>query len=134
MTLSNLTVEFYEKLSSWEERVVKDSGLSLPQMHTIEMIGIYGSMKMRDLADRLGVTTGTLTIMVDRLESKKYLERTPNPGDRRSYLISLTETGEKKYREHTTAHKEMTNRCLGDFSEEEQQVFISFLNRFIERI
>ncbi len=37
--LSHLIVEFYERLSSWEHAVVRDKGLTLPQMHTLEILG-----------------------------------------------------------------------------------------------
>jgi hypothetical protein len=37
--LSKLMLEFYEKMASWEHSVVKPTGLSPAQMHTIEMSG-----------------------------------------------------------------------------------------------
>ena len=33
--LSDLTIEFYEKLSCWEQAVVRDCSITLPQMHTL---------------------------------------------------------------------------------------------------
>ncbi|WP_319548446.1 MarR family transcriptional regulator [Desulfogranum marinum] len=69
--LSEIIVEFYEKLSSWEDSVVRESGLTTAQANTIEIVGHAGSIKMKDLAEKLGVTTGTLTVAVDRLEKKR---------------------------------------------------------------
>ncbi|THB77152.1 MAG: MarR family transcriptional regulator, partial [Desulfobulbaceae bacterium] len=34
-TLSHQMIELYDKISSWEHSIVKDSGLSPAQMHTI---------------------------------------------------------------------------------------------------
>ena len=50
--LSKIIVEFYEKLSSWEDSVVRDSGLSTAQAHTIEIVGHAGPIKMKDLPKR----------------------------------------------------------------------------------
>ncbi len=94
--LSKVIIEFYEKLSTWEEGVVKDSGLTTAQNHTIEIVGHEGAIKMRKLADKLGVTTGTLTVSIDRLEDAGVdgqLLRAGTggflPGDQKSYGKSL---------------------------------------------
>jgi DNA-binding MarR family transcriptional regulator len=70
-------IEFYEKLSTWEEGVVKDSGLTTAQNHPIEIVDHEGSIKMIKLAEKLGVTSGTLTVSIDRLEEKGLLRRVP---------------------------------------------------------
>lgn len=134
MSLSNLIVEFYEKMSSWEESTVEGTGVSLPKMHIIEILGIFGSLRMKELADKVGVTTGTLTISIDKLEDRGLVERVPNPGDRRSYLIALTDEGEKLHREHSRAHSKMTERCLEGFSSEEQENFKLLLQRFTKKL
>jgi DNA-binding MarR family transcriptional regulator len=46
----------------------------------------------RQLADRLGLTTGSVTSMLDRLEQAGYLTRTPHPSDRRKLIVRATET------------------------------------------
>ena len=66
--LSHQLAEFYDKMASWEHSIVKDSGLSPAQMHTVEIIGHNQNMRMKELDERLGVTTGSLTVGVDKLE------------------------------------------------------------------
>lgn len=56
--LTSLLVEFYERFSSWEQGVVRESGITLPQMHTLEVLGVAGDLRMKELAEKLGVTTG----------------------------------------------------------------------------
>ena len=46
------------------------SDLSVSETHAIEALGQHGTMNMKSLASRLGVTTGTVTVTVDRLESR----------------------------------------------------------------
>jgi DNA-binding MarR family transcriptional regulator len=46
----------------------------------------------RLLADRLGLTTGSVTSVLDRLEKAGYLTRAPHPSDRRKLVVRATET------------------------------------------
>ena len=52
----------------------------------------------RLLADRLGLTTGSVTSMLDRLEKAGYLTRSPHPGDRRKLIVRATETAAQRSR------------------------------------
>ena len=132
--LSKLLVEFYEKLSSWEESVVKDIGLTTTQVHIIEIVGHSEQLKMKDLADKLGVTTGTLTVAVDRLEKKGLLQRVPHAKDRRSYLIVLTEKGNEYFQQHDDLHLKMTEEVVADLSEKEQNDFVRTIKKMINKL
>lgn len=60
-------------------------------------------LKPSEIAARVLVTSGTMTPMLDRLEAAKFVRREPNPDDRRSVIVVLTEVGEAalaEYREH----------------------------------
>ncbi|MFH1057095.1 MAG: MarR family transcriptional regulator [Pseudomonadota bacterium] len=107
--LARLLVEFYERFSSWEQGVVKETGLSLPQMHTLEILGSSGQLRMKELAGKMGITTGALTVLVDRLVRAGLVARQPNEQDRRSIRVGLTEEGAKYIREHHKLHRQLTH-------------------------
>jgi len=132
--LSKIIVEFYEKLSSWEESVVRDSGLTTAQAHAIEIVGHAGSIKMKDLAQKIGVTTGTLTVAVDRLEKKGLMKRKPHESDRRSYLIELTPKGEINFKEHHNFHIKMTEEIVAGLTPEEQVQFSRIIEKVLTQI
>ncbi|MCP4114599.1 MAG: MarR family transcriptional regulator [Desulfobacteraceae bacterium] len=132
--LSRIIVEFYEKLSSWEESVVRDSGLTTAQIHTIEIVGHAGAIKMKDLAGKIGVTTGTLTVGIDRLEKKGLLVRRPHEKDRRSYMIELTREGMKYFEEHHNFHIRMTEEIVSCLSEQEQKDFAAIIEKMLKKI
>lgn len=132
--LTNLLTEFFERFSSWEQGVVKGKGLTLPQMHTIEILGVHGKMRMKELASRMGVTTGTLTVLADRLQKKKLIERIPHETDRRSILVGLTPEGEEHFAEHHELHLRLTEELASVLSEEEALQLESFLERMLPRI
>ncbi len=52
-------------------------------------IGRSGQLRPGDLARRLGLTSGGVTALVQRLERAGHVRRHAHPGDRRSTLLSL---------------------------------------------
>jgi DNA-binding MarR family transcriptional regulator len=132
--LAKNIVEFYEKISSWEHAVVKESGLTPAQMHTIEIVGHSEKIRMKDLAEKMGVTTGTLTVSVDKLEKKNLLKRVPHESDRRSYMIVLSDEGNNLFKEHHKLHIQMTSELVNDMSLKEQKVFNSLIEKAIQNI
>lgn len=132
--LANRLVAFFEKFASWEHGVVRESGLTLSQMHAIEMIGHSGPVRMKDLAGEMGITTGTLTVMVDRLEKQGLVERRRHETDRRSYRIALTKEGTVYFDDHHRHHLELTREMTAGFSAEEMAVLHDLMGRMMERI
>lgn len=106
--LNQAIIEFYDKLSSWEHSVVRDKGFSLAQVHTLEVLGCHGAMRMKELADKLGITMGTLTVQVDKLAAADLIQRRPHQTDGRSIVVELTEAGQKIYQEHDELHLSLT--------------------------
>jgi DNA-binding MarR family transcriptional regulator len=136
MAVKNLArniVEFYEKLSSWEHEVVRGSDLTPNQMHAIEIVGHEKSLRMKELAEKLGVTTGTLTVTVDRLEQKGLIERQPHETDRRSYRVVLTQAGKKHFAKHHEYHVKLTEEISSVLTPEELECFNSVLGKVIKQ-
>lgn len=133
-TLSHQLIELYDKISSWEHSVVKDSGLSPAQMHTIEVIGHRKNLRMKELAEKLGVTTGTLTIAVDKLEKLDLVARKPHDTDRRSYFVILTEKGEKMFAEHHRFHEDFTSEISTELTNAEIKTFSTLLGKILNKM
>ena len=127
--LTRLLIEFYEKFSSWEQGVVRETGLTPAQMHTLEILGSCGDLRMKDLAGRLGVTTGSLTVLADRLEEAGFVARRPHESDRRSIVVGLTPEGEKHFREHHALHTRLTQEMTGSLTSEEAALFPEILRK-----
>lgn len=102
--LSDTIIEFYDKLFSWETEVARSSGLTPQQNHTIEVVGNDGPIRMKPLAEKLSVTMGTLTVMINRLEKTRYVCREKDPSDGRGFLIVLTQKGRTIHQEHHAHH------------------------------
>ena len=65
------------------------AGLGLTDMQVLHMLQIYGPSTPSRLAAWTGLSSGGVTVALDRLEKSGYLRRAPNPEDRRSLVITL---------------------------------------------
>lgn len=73
-------------------------GLSLGEfdvLNTLRRRGDERGTNPTDLAQSALITSGAMTSRLDRLERAGYIERGPDPGDRRGVLVRLTEHGER---------------------------------------
>ena len=129
--LSSILIELYEKMSSWEHAVVKESGLTPAQMHAIEIMGHHENLRMKELAQKLGVTTGTLTVMIDRLEQNDLILRKPNENDRRSIVLILTKKGQRYFKEHHKLHLELTREITSSLTEDEAGQLYAFMEKLV---
>src|SRR5712692_7173373 len=79
------------------------------------------------IANRLLVTTGTMTTLLDTLERRGLIRRIPHPGDRRKLLIDLTDDG-RAVVDALLPRMHAGNRdVFSALSEEEREVFIASL-------
>lgn len=74
-------------------------GLSLTDMQMIHMLQLYGPSTPTRLAAGTGLSSGGVTVALDRLEKGGYIRREPNPADRRSLLIHIIPTRLLKLRD-----------------------------------
>ena len=74
----------------FDERV-RDLGLTAAQARLLLSLDRYPGQKQGFYADRLEVEPITLTRIVDRMEEAGWLDRCPDPADRRANLLQLTD-------------------------------------------
>ncbi|WIB60091.1 MarR family transcriptional regulator [Curtobacterium sp. MCLR17_007] len=70
------------------------AGIHETGMRALTLVNDTGYSTATELAGYLGLTSGAVTNMVDRLADAGLVERRPNPSDRRGSLIVLSPAGE----------------------------------------
>jgi DNA-binding MarR family transcriptional regulator len=68
--------------------------LTAAEINALANLGEGGTLSVRELSDRTGTRASTLTGVLDRLENRGYLTRELDAGDRRSFRLPLTDTGQ----------------------------------------
>src|SRR6516162_9665364 len=67
------------------------AGLSPADLDALEHLEAAGPLTQRQLGERLALTSGAITMLVDRLERAGLVRRRPHPRDRRAVLVELSE-------------------------------------------
>ncbi|WP_372482539.1 MarR family winged helix-turn-helix transcriptional regulator [Streptomyces bambusae] len=84
-----------------------------------------------DLAERLGINRTIMVGVIDRLEARGEVQRTRNPGNRRQYVLSLTEEGRRALAERRRAVSERDARLTAVLSPEETGRLDTLLARLL---
>jgi DNA-binding MarR family transcriptional regulator len=101
--------------------------LEASELAALEHLQAAGPMTQKRLGERLSISPGAVTAMIDRLESRGYVERIPNPEDRRSALVLITKAGLEESLRHLWSYIEDMKGVEEGFSEEERDVIARFL-------
>lgn len=139
-TLNEVLVKLFRDINTLEERAIRTEeyrDVTTNDMHVMEAIGPEGGKNMTSVARELEVTTGTLTISVNSLVKKGYVDRTRSEEDRRVVLISLSGKGKRAYLHHQRFHQDMINAVLKELTQEEQRILeqaLFKLNRFFREV
>ena len=130
--LNEVLVKLFHNINDIEEQMIRTGDykdVTANDMHVMEAIGIGEHKNMTTVAKTLRVTTGTLTISINNLVKKKYVERERSEKDRRVVLVSLTPKGQKAFLHHQKFHEQMIEAVVEQLSEEEQHVLEKALRR-----
>jgi DNA-binding MarR family transcriptional regulator len=73
-------------------------------LSALRRVGAPYELSPSQMSEQLMVTSGGLSLMLDRLERAGLVRRRPHPEDRRSVLVSLTDEGVRTINEAMTAH------------------------------
>ena len=83
----------WQKLSRYYNQQLAGFDLSVPKALLLLEISPEGGENPKTLAAKLDLESSSMTGLLDRLEKKGFIERRPDPNDRRSILIFLTQSG-----------------------------------------
>ncbi|MFJ8194976.1 MarR family winged helix-turn-helix transcriptional regulator [Streptomyces sp. NPDC096094] len=84
-----------------------------------------------DLAERLGINRTVMVQVIDRLEARGEVQRTRDPGDRRQYVLSLTDKGRTALTARRRAVAERDARLTAPLTREETARFDELLARLL---
>ena len=94
-----LLAECLQGFERFSGESVRRSGLTHAQFDIIATLGNTPGMTYKELGDKTLITKGTLTGVIERLESKGLVVRTRCLDDKRSFYVALTEEGQKVFAE-----------------------------------
>lgn len=92
---------------------IRKLGLSIPQFDLLSTLTEQEGISQSELAERLYVTKGNVSGLVDRLVQAGLVERRAIAGDRRSYAMHLTPEGRRLAEAGIAAQRDFVASTLG---------------------
>jgi DNA-binding MarR family transcriptional regulator len=111
-----------------DQRAANRFGISRTDLHLIDRLRSDGPQKPSLLARSVGLTSGGLSIALERLERIGYIRRSPHPDDRRSVLVEATEAIVPLEREVFEPLIERMTRLLDTYTDEELATIRHYLD------
>jgi DNA-binding MarR family transcriptional regulator len=121
----------FKAIQQYSEAVLKEFGVTGPQLWALRTIYDDGQLSMGELSQRMYLHMSTVSGVVDRLEEKGYLERTRGEKDRRVVKISLTKAGKRIVQRGPEAAQGQLLHGLESLSGREVLIIRSSLERVV---
>ncbi|HML32019.1 MarR family winged helix-turn-helix transcriptional regulator [Sporomusa sphaeroides] len=100
------------------------------QCHVIWETAQESKISVNELATRLNISKSAVSRTVDDLVNKGYLERKPNPKDRRYVDIELTEKGQKTFQEIQLSSRQYFETILENIPENKRETTLDGIQTF----
>jgi DNA-binding MarR family transcriptional regulator len=121
--LRQLTTE----IDGLDERAAQRFGINRTDMRCLDVLTSRGPMRPSELAAAVRLTSGGLSIALERLERAGYVSRRPHVSDRRSVLVEATEKAHQVDEEIFGAIEAGTRELLRGYDQKRLTVIRDFL-------
>ncbi|MGI1659753.1 MAG: MarR family winged helix-turn-helix transcriptional regulator [Desulfitobacterium sp.] len=108
----------YNKLFSHIEKNVQEYGFNISEFGVLEFLWHKGEQPVQKIAEKILVTSGTITYIIDKLQKTGLVERKKCEKDRRVYYVGLTPKGEEVIEELFPKHQQFIDNLLAGIDED----------------
>ncbi len=115
----------------FNQRVAEGLGLNATDLQCLNLLDLQGSLTPGDLARCCGLTTGGVTVVLDRLQKAGYIRREANPRDRRSLLIRPVRSRLRKLQTLYRSKSQTLADTLAAYTERELELILDFVTRTV---
>ena len=106
----------------------EDFQLTLPRFDLMAQLDrAHKGMTLGELSQRMMVTNGNVTGLVERLVEQGLVDRRPSPEDRRAQIVSLTAEGRRLFRAMARANEEWIGDMFADLSNSDIEALLRLL-------
>ncbi|WP_055489829.1 MarR family winged helix-turn-helix transcriptional regulator [Streptomyces sp. TP-A0356] len=124
----------FSRLRRRIREVAGDDELTPSQVSALTLVGKGGAATASTLASAEGVRPQSMAATLAALEQHGLIRRSPDPGDGRRQLVTLTEAGRQRVEGDREARQEWLTRALQErYTEDERQTVLAALS-LLERL
>lgn len=111
-----------------------DSGLTHQQIMIIKLIAHKKEINISDLCKEMSLTKGTVSGIVQRLETAGYVEKIKHNDDQRNTYVVFSEKGKQFAREFRESINDSFQSVFNNFTEEEMTDTRDFLSKLKKKL
>jgi MarR family 2-MHQ and catechol resistance regulon transcriptional repressor len=119
----------YRAMAARTRRDVERHGLAPSEFAALEALYHKGDLTVGDVSDRVLLTSGSMTPVIDKLERRGLLARRRCAEDQRITYLSITSAGRALMASIFPAHAEAIRRATGGLGPEDKRTLIVLLKR-----
>ncbi|MBP2626593.1 MAG: transcriptional regulator, MarR family [Firmicutes bacterium] len=105
--------------------------LTITQLHYLHAIKEMGNPTITELAEKIGVQKSTVTVALNKLLQREYIEKIPSETDLRVIHVSLSMKGKKLIQIEDMGYYHFANQIIGALNEGERETFTCLLGKVI---
>ncbi|NUR51121.1 MAG: MarR family transcriptional regulator [Hamadaea sp.] len=122
---------FQRAVDQGDDEIARLLGLNRTDLRCLDLLLQEGPTAPGRLATQLGLTTGSVTAMLDRMEKSDYISRTPDPSDRRKVVVQARpEIAEQAWQVMLPLIEDST-RSIAGYSDADLELLLDFFERAI---
>lgn len=128
-TLGEVFWSVARRLRHQTRATVSPFGITPGQARALAELGRHGGMRPSALSERLRIAPRSGTEVVDALEDRGLVRRSPDPDDRRATLVTLTEQGERIASDVRAAQRAATDAFFGTLGPADRDALARILSQ-----
>ena len=110
-----------ESLTARAHRHLSSAGLTISQFGVLEALLHLGPMSQKDIGQKILRSSGNITMVIDNLEKRSLVRRERDGHDRRSFIVHLTDKGNKLIRKIFPSHAAVITGEMSTLTAAEQK-------------
>ena len=119
----------YEAMRDYATGNIESLDIGLTDFGILEILLHKGPTPVNTIGQRIRLTSGSISVAIDRLEARGLVERRAIDGDRRTRMVHLTAAGRKLIRCAFAAHAKAMERVAGALSPRERRNALDLLKK-----
>ena len=119
----------YNQLFTKIEESLKPEGVTTTEFGVLEHLYHKGKQPVQNIAEKILVTSGTITYIIDKLEKRGLVQRIRCAEDKRVFYVALTPEGENLISGVFKRHEDMLERLFSDLTgEQKENIHLDLVN------
>jgi MarR family 2-MHQ and catechol resistance regulon transcriptional repressor len=117
-------------VEGYAEKSISELQMCSSDFAVLEALLHKGPLPVNEIGKKVLLTSGSITVAVDRLETKRFVERRAHGTDRRARIVHLTKAGRKLISRVYADHAADMERLAADsLTRAERETLISLLKK-----